>query len=107
MVDSNGVIVPSASDLSRAIIFLIEGISNDERVNARFRANPGGYFNTIGLPTDGIPEVMGELGLGQEASFFSICSFTCLSTSGCTLTCWNTNTTAATVKLSATAAQKG
>ena len=102
MVNSNGAIVPSTADLNAAVHFLVNGIISNPGLNVKFRANPVGYLGAIGIPTDGIPEIMRELGLVQEAAAIAICGWTCFWT-GCAFTCWYTGTSASGVVLTATA----
>ncbi len=102
MVNPNGVIVPATDDLNVAVTQLVDGLINNPDTNVRFRANPVGYFQAIGIPTDGVSELMTELGLGQEAAAVAICGYwSCFWTSGCAITCWNTGTAAAAITLTA------
>jgi len=83
MVTQNGIILPSTEDINRAISQLIDGLIHNEEINTRFRANPVAYFSSIGIASDGIPELMAEIGLKTEAAVIDGCWL---------ITCWNTCT---------------
>lgn len=91
MVNANGVIVPSAADLSKAVTQLIDSIQKDDNINTRFRTSPVSYFRSIGIASDAIPELMRDLGLQAEAQYATQgCEASCVFTT-CAVTCWYTN----------------
>ena len=100
MVTPEGIIVPSVEDINKAVDILLDRLATNEDNNVKFRANPVGYFKSIGIPSDAVPELMNELGLRAEAAAAGSCWWTCLITNGCGYSCKNTNAVAA-IKLDA------
>jgi len=103
MVNAQGVIVPSTEDLNKAVSQLIDGLQKNDQTNVRFRTNPVGYFGSIGVATEAVPELMRDLGLKAEAQYAAQgCNVSCIFTT-CALTCWFTNIGYAAITLEAKA----
>lgn len=104
MVNQNGAIVPSTEDLNKAVSQLLNGIKGDDKVNVHFRTSPVDYFRAIGIATDGIPELMVDLGLQAESAYVNQCRDWSCFFSGCAITCWFTSFAVSTpITLKATA----